>query len=303
MVLALLLVLLGAAAFFCVLLAPLSIIAASKGGPFPKGVSIRFSWGHPLLLEGAVDLHDNKVEVRLLRKFRYVFTTVKGAENATAQTGVAVQADLSAGANPSGNTSAASSPSDADSDASGGNNPAEPVESAAGSSSCKSTNNDDGATKEGRKPVVRRFREFIEGKFVRTVMFYLCQYRWYVAMFAWALRRVRAALRLVSLRFCIVDVRAGMDDPAATGRIFGAWMGFKYGLPVTDTPNRRLSLTPVFDRQCFEITGNVCLQTSLARFVWLALASLVAFPYVTTFMVWRKYRKVLGAVKVPGKRA
>jgi len=151
--------------------------------------------------------------------------------------------------------------------------------------------------------VVRRFREFIEGKFVRTAMFYLCQYRWYVAMVAWALRRMRAALRLVSLRFCIVDVRAGMDDPAATGRIFGAWMGFKYGLPITDTPNRRLSLTPVFDRQCFEIIGSVCLQTSLARFVWLAIGSLVAFPYVTTFMVWRKYRKVLGAVKVAGKMA
>jgi hypothetical protein len=268
----------------CVLCIPFTIALTGNWTSQLNSAFLALHWGHPLLLSMTIDAKESAIDVRLLGLF-HVFSRQSK--------------DLGASAKPADEETSAA-------DYWGAAQPA-PEGAQAGQSHEKEPETTD-QTDEAGVPAPSKSPEKTQGKSllqrIRGIVqrikeltssktaFLLTQYSWHLKLLRWSRRRIAGLRKLFTVRSFFVMVRAGFKEPSETGRMFGFWKGIENALQLRNSAKRRLTIEPVFNEECLEIQGEISLQTSLARFAAMAVVMFATFPYFSTFMVWRKSRRL-----------
>jgi hypothetical protein len=139
--------------------------------------------------------------------------------------------------------------------------------------------------KKGWKAALNKFKS-------NKVLFLIRQNKWRNKIISWAFRSLCRFIRLFKIRRIKVHVRAGLSDPASTGKAFGYWMGASNALELESNKRISMKFDPVFNEECLEVSGLVALQTSLARLALPVILAIVSFPYLSTLLVWRASKRL-----------
>jgi hypothetical protein len=94
-----------------------------------------------------------------------------------------------------------------------------------------------------------------------------------------------------------LHAKAGLDDPAETGKIFGLYIALNDVL-FSSRKNVDVRIEPYFSGDTLEFHGSVCLRTSIARISIPVLAALMTFPYFTVLIVWWRLKKLFNSSAV-----
>jgi hypothetical protein len=110
-------------------------------------------------------------------------------------------------------------------------------------------------------------------------------------LFRWALRLLRLSLKIVRFDHLRLHARAGVQDPAETGKIYGYFAAL-HSILFSHRKNMDVRLEPRFMSYVFEVEGSVGLKTSIAVILMPLAVAIVTFPYIAVFFVWRRLKKV-----------
>lgn len=110
-------------------------------------------------------------------------------------------------------------------------------------------------------------------------------------LFRWSLRLLRLSLRIIRFDHLRLHARAGVEDPAETGRIYGYFAAL-HSTFFSNRKNMDVSLEPRFMSNVLEVEGRVGLKTSIAGMLLPFFVAIITFPYLTVFFVWRRLKKV-----------
>lgn len=146
------------------------------------------------------------------------------------------------------------------------------------------------AAGETRRGLIGRLRDWIERVKAHPAVFFLRQHSWRSKVLRWLTHSLVRFFRIVGLDHLFVRVRANLEDPALTGQVYGYVVGLRRALSGGRT-NVSVRFEPVFDRECLEGEGSVGLRTSLLRLLAPVIAAVLTFPYVSTFLVWRRLKR------------
>lgn len=106
----------------------------------------------------------------------------------------------------------------------------------------------------------------------------------------WIFRIAKKLLKIVAFKRSYIEAKFGVEDPALLGKIYGYIEAVKYGL--NSGKNFRLEFTPVFMQNYLECRGSVSLRSSLWKFLLPLIVALVTFPYLSTLVVWLRYKSL-----------
>ncbi|MBN1127931.1 MAG: hypothetical protein JXA71_03030 [Chitinispirillaceae bacterium] len=119
----------------------------------------------------------------------------------------------------------------------------------------------------------------------------LRRYRALSRAYRWSMRITALSFRLMRFDHFRLYARAGMDDPALLGRVYG-WYAALSNCIVGSRKNCSVSFEPVFFGNDLTIAGSVGLRTSLGRVIMPAAVGLLTFPYLRAYLVWRRLKKI-----------
>ena len=122
------------------------------------------------------------------------------------------------------------------------------------------------------------------------LLFFLKEKKLACKIFKWIFRIIKKILKVVSFKRLHVKANAGVEDPALLGKIYGYIEAIKYGS--NSGKNFRLEFTPVFMQNYLECRGSVSLRSSLWKFLLPLIVALVTFPYLSTLVVWLRYKSL-----------
>ena len=135
-----------------------------------------------------------------------------------------------------------------------------------------------------------RARKWIAKLKNNRVVFLLWQRSWRAKILRWFTRSLVRFFRIAGLDHLAVRIRANLENPALTGKAFGYVEGLRRALS-GGRSNVSVRFEPVFDRECMEGEGSVGLRTSIVRLLAPVIVAVFTFPYVSTFLVWRRLKK------------
>jgi hypothetical protein len=139
-----------------------------------------------------------------------------------------------------------------------------------------------------REPEPKRAQESSWKKFKR--IFTALNHRpWRKRLFRWAFRVLRSLFRLIRIDHVRLHAKAGMEDPADTGKLYGRLIGLKAGL-FSHVKRADLRLEPCFSGPLFEVNGAIGISTSLYRLLAPFGLALTTFPYYKSWVVWRRFK-------------
>ncbi|HMD69105.1 MAG TPA: hypothetical protein VKF42_09530, partial [Chitinivibrionales bacterium] len=108
----------------------------------------------------------------------------------------------------------------------------------------------------------------------------------------WVLRTLRLLLRTCSIARVRVAAKAGFDDPAKTGLLYGWYTGATRMLSAPGPRRVELRCEPVFTEATFEANAEAKLATSVARLLVPLVAAMSTFPYLHAYVLYRRARRV-----------
>lgn len=145
---------------------------------------------------------------------------------------------------------------------------------------------DDKCEKPSQKGFFQKIRE-------NRVLFVLRQERWREKILSWFGRIIRSLLGIIKFENCAVHLRAGGEDHAVTGMIHGCVAGIKHALLMKRGEGMFIEFEPLFNSGLvFEFRGSLRIRTSIARLIYPAAVALVTFPYISSFILWMRVRKM-----------
>ena len=115
---------------------------------------------------------------------------------------------------------------------------------------------------------------------------------WRAKIVRWLRRSLPRFFHLLSIRDLSLQVRLGLSDPGETGALYGYFLGASGALADQRNKNRRLVFDPVFERECLEAEGGLRISTSLFRLCIPLIFALLTFPYLHTFLLFRRARRM-----------
>lgn len=124
------------------------------------------------------------------------------------------------------------------------------------------------------------------------IFFFLRHKKWRFKVFSWLIRVLKTAGRLVRFEYFRADLRAGVEDPAALGRIFGYYQAVCSALQLMES-GVSFFFEPVFMKNHFEAKGVIKIRSSVGSMLAPLGVAVFTFPYVSTFFLWRRYKKNL----------
>jgi hypothetical protein len=133
-------------------------------------------------------------------------------------------------------------------------------------------------------------------KSLRRMLSILNNRAWYSRVFHWGVRALRLLFRMIRFDHFRLNATAGMDDPAETGKIYG-WYTALYGSLLAQRKNIDVRLEPRFSEAVLEVNGSIGFTTSIYRVVAPVIVALVTFPYLRTWLVWRRFKKANAAAE------
>lgn len=119
-------------------------------------------------------------------------------------------------------------------------------------------------------------------------LFFLKEKKLVGKILKWISRITKKILIIFSFKRLHIETKAGVEDPALLGKIYGYIEAVKYGL--NSGKNFRLEFTPVFMQNYLECRGSVSLRSSLWRLLLPMIIAVVSFPYLSTLVVWLRYK-------------
>jgi hypothetical protein len=117
-------------------------------------------------------------------------------------------------------------------------------------------------------------------------------HRWRSKVLSWLKKRISGFFRIVSIRIISVRLRLGLAEPDETGAAYGYILGVTGALFTPANGRNQVLFDPVFDRECFEMEGRVRVTTSVMRLCAPLVLAVLTFPYLRTFLLVRRARKV-----------
>jgi hypothetical protein len=121
--------------------------------------------------------------------------------------------------------------------------------------------------------------------------FFIHQQKTGMKLYRWGLRVIKLLFTMVKFDLFSCRTRLGLDDPAEMGKIYGYFIALKNGLGIDGKRKIDLTMEPVFEKTLFELQGRIQVHTSLFRALIPVAAAVCTFPYLSTFIVWRKFKK------------
>ena len=105
------------------------------------------------------------------------------------------------------------------------------------------------------------------------------------------MRLLSLSLRVVRFDHVRINVKAGIEDPAELGKMYG-WFTAGNGLLFGSRKNIMLRFEPQFMRSFLACDGSIGLRTSAASVLMPVVIALCTFPWLRAFFVWRRLRTV-----------
>jgi hypothetical protein len=109
--------------------------------------------------------------------------------------------------------------------------------------------------------------------------------------FRWCMRLLSMSLRVVRFDHVRINIKAGIEDPAELGKIYG-WYAAGNRLLFAGRKNITLRFEPQFMQNRLAFDGSVGLRTSAARVLMPVAVALVTFPWLRAFFIWRRLKTV-----------
>lgn len=106
----------------------------------------------------------------------------------------------------------------------------------------------------------------------------------------WVLGTLRLLLRTCSVARVRVSVKAGFDDPARTGLLYGWYQGVTRILTAPGAQRVEIECEPVFTKSTFAANAEAKLATSVARLCLPIIIAVVTFPYLHAYVLYRRAR-------------
>ncbi len=107
----------------------------------------------------------------------------------------------------------------------------------------------------------------------------------------WVLRMLRLLLHTCSIARVRVAAKAGFDDPAKTGLLYGWYMGVTRMLSAPGPQRVDIRCEPVFTEATLTANAEATLATSVARLLVPFVAALATFPYLHAYVLYRRARR------------
>jgi hypothetical protein len=237
------------------------------------------SWMHPRILGMRYDFAHDLVELTIFGRHVKTFTRAADVHEKTgkrADTGTAKKGPV------------AQEPAQRDA------KPAAPAPSPSVKRS-SSTNVNDQAASPGPTTWSRfaqfRDRMLSHGRKLRSTWRILQRHHLASGAFGWLIRLFSACFRVVRFDHVRINVRAGMEDPAELGKIYG-WCTAGIAILAGNRKNVILRFEPQFMQRRLAFDGSVGLRTSAARVLMPVLVALITFPWLRAFFAWRRFKAV-----------
>jgi hypothetical protein len=109
-------------------------------------------------------------------------------------------------------------------------------------------------------------------------------------MFRWCWRTLPLCFHVVQFDHFLLHAKAGVGDPAETGKIYG-WYSALRNVLLMRQRNIDVQFEPYFSGEALEIEGNIGLKTSIIRIGIPLTVALMTFPYLSVFTIWRRIKK------------
>jgi hypothetical protein len=128
------------------------------------------------------------------------------------------------------------------------------------------------------------------------IIFFLSHKNWRQKMLSWLLRFFKTFRHLVHFECFKADIRAGIEDPAILGKIFGYYQAFSNALQLKEY-GFDLCFEPLFMENHFEVDGAVKIKSSIGSLLAPFGVAFLTFPYISTFFLWRRYKRKMKRVR------
>jgi hypothetical protein len=113
----------------------------------------------------------------------------------------------------------------------------------------------------------------------------------------WCALLLRLCLRLLKFDHLRLKAKAGVADPAETGKIYGWYTAINNTL-LLRRKNVDVRFEPCFSGEVLELEGSIGVRTSVARVGVPLVIALLTFPYLTVYFTWRRLKKVYNGTPV-----
>jgi hypothetical protein len=139
---------------------------------------------------------------------------------------------------------------------------------------------------------------FLQDPVVRRVKVFLVDAKWRYKIFRWLRTSVVRFFHIVSVPCFRLHVKLGLSDPSDAGRAFGYYIALKSVIMDTGVNagrlrhQRELVFEPVFNRELIEADGRVEISSSIARLCLPVVLAVVTFPFLHTFILYWRARKI-----------
>lgn len=122
------------------------------------------------------------------------------------------------------------------------------------------------------------------------LLFIASEKRWLKKMGAWFLCFLKSFFYLIRCNYAKAYLKAGIEDPALLGRIYGYYVAVRNGLSTIDSRFDVL-FEPVFMENHFEGNGEIEIKSSMGRLLAPVGFAIFTFPYISTLFVYIRYRR------------
>jgi hypothetical protein len=123
-------------------------------------------------------------------------------------------------------------------------------------------------------------------------LFLLRQERLFRRMVRCVIKTLSTVLRIINFKKFKCHIKAGSSDPSISGILFGCFEAVRRGLGMNSRSGVELNFEPVFNKgETFEYQVFICARSSFASLLAPAVVALCTFPYLSTFIAWRRMKK------------
>jgi hypothetical protein len=110
-------------------------------------------------------------------------------------------------------------------------------------------------------------------------------------VFRWCTRLLVMLFRIIRFDHARISVRAGMEDPAALGTVYG-WCSVCNKLLFTANKRITLEFEPKFMENQFACNGSIGFRSLPARALLPFAVAFLTFPWLRAYLVWRRLKTI-----------
>lgn len=127
--------------------------------------------------------------------------------------------------------------------------------------------------------------------------FFLNNQKWRLKMFSWFIRIVGTFRSLVHFDYFKANFKAGLEDPAVLGRMYGYYQAILKALQLENSKKIDFSFEPVFMQNYFDGDGAVKIRSSVGNLLAPFGVAVLTFPYFQTLLLWFRFKRKLKKIK------